>query len=139
MTGQTAAEHGRAEELAELHDPLASSFPPSLTGRFLFWLAVAFSLYQMTRITLQMDSTLIIVSGFVQGLGIGFTFVPLSTATFATLAPRLRNQGTPIFSERAVPVKLPRHRVQDIDTPEDWHRAEWLFKAWQAQQKGGEA
>ena len=58
----------------------------------------AFSLYQMTRLTLQMDSTLIIVSGFIQGLGIGFTFVPLSTATFATLAPRLRNQGTPIFS-----------------------------------------
>lgn len=45
-------------------------------------------------------------------------------------------KGTPIFSERAVPVKLPRHRVQDIDTPEDWQRAEWLFKAWQAQQQG---
>jgi DHA2 family multidrug resistance protein len=58
----------------------------------------AFSLYQMTRLTLQMDSSLIIMSGFIQGLGIGFTFVPLSTATFATLAPRLRNQGTPIFS-----------------------------------------
>ncbi len=58
----------------------------------------AFSLWQMTSITLQMDSSLIIVSGFIQGLGIGFTFVPLSTATFATLAPRLRNQGTPIFS-----------------------------------------
>jgi DHA2 family multidrug resistance protein len=58
----------------------------------------AFSLYQMTSITLQMDSTLIVTSGFIQGLGIGFTFVPLSTATFATLAPRLRNQGTPIFS-----------------------------------------
>ena len=58
----------------------------------------AFSLYQMTSITLQMDSSLIIVSGFIQGLGIGLTFVPLSTATFATLAPRLRNQGTPIFS-----------------------------------------
>ena len=58
----------------------------------------AFSLYQMTRLTLQMDSSLIVVSGFIQGLGIGFTFVPLSTATFATLAPRLRNQGTPIFS-----------------------------------------
>ncbi len=58
----------------------------------------AFSLYQMTNITLQMDSTLVIVSGFIQGVGIGFTFVPLSTATFATLAPRLRNQGTPIFS-----------------------------------------
>jgi DHA2 family multidrug resistance protein len=58
----------------------------------------AFSLYQMTSITLQMDSSLIVMSGFIQGLGIGFTFVPLSTATFATLAPRLRNQGTPIFS-----------------------------------------
>jgi DHA2 family multidrug resistance protein len=58
----------------------------------------AFSLHQMTSITLQMDSSLIIISGFIQGLGIGFTFVPLSTATFATLAPRLRNQGTPIFS-----------------------------------------
>jgi DHA2 family multidrug resistance protein len=58
----------------------------------------AFSLYQMTSITLQMGSELIIVSGFIQGLGIGFTFVPLSTAAFATLEPRLRNQGTPIFS-----------------------------------------
>lgn len=58
----------------------------------------AFSLYQMTSITLQMDSSLIVMSGFIQGLGIGFTFVPLSTATFATLAPHLRNQGTPIFS-----------------------------------------
>jgi MFS transporter, DHA2 family, multidrug resistance protein len=58
----------------------------------------AVALYQMTHITLQMDSHLIIVSGFIQGLGIGFTFVPLSAAAFATLAPRLRNQGTPIFS-----------------------------------------
>jgi DHA2 family multidrug resistance protein len=58
----------------------------------------AIALYQMTHITLQMDSHLIIVSGFIQGLGIGFTFVPLSAAAFATLAPRLRNQGTPIFS-----------------------------------------
>jgi N-acylneuraminate cytidylyltransferase len=37
-----------------------------------------------------------------------------------------------LFSERAVPVKLPRHRVQDIDTPEDWTRAEWMFKAMKA-------
>jgi MFS transporter, DHA2 family, multidrug resistance protein len=58
----------------------------------------AIALWQMTHVTLQMDSSLIITSGFIQGLGIGFTFVPLSTAAFATLAPRLRNQGTPIFS-----------------------------------------
>jgi len=38
-----------------------------------------------------------------------------------------------IFGEDSVPVKLPRHRVQDIDTPEDWVRAEWLFRAMQAE------
>lgn len=36
-----------------------------------------------------------------------------------------------IFSHDSVPVRLPRHRVQDIDTLEDWLRAEWLFKAMQ--------
>lgn len=45
-------------------------------------------------------------------------------------------EGRPIFSAQAAPVLLPRHRVQDIDTPEDWQRAEWLFKALQAQQRG---
>lgn len=38
-------------------------------------------------------------------------------------------QGLPIFSADAVPVVLERHRVQDIDSPADWDRAEWLFKA----------
>jgi N-acylneuraminate cytidylyltransferase len=40
-------------------------------------------------------------------------------------------QGLRIFSPDAVPVQLPRHRVQDIDTPEDWTRAEWLWRAMQ--------
>jgi N-acylneuraminate cytidylyltransferase len=31
---------------------------------------------------------------------------------------------------------LPRHRVQDIDTLEDWTRAEWLFRAMQAEPAG---
>lgn len=39
----------------------------------------------------------------------------------------------PIFTEESMPVKLPRHRVQDIDTPEDWERAEWLFRVMQAE------
>lgn len=38
-------------------------------------------------------------------------------------------QNRVIFGPTSVPIKLPRHRVQDIDTPEDWVRAEWLFKA----------
>lgn len=41
----------------------------------------------------------------------------------------------PLFAEGSVPVKLPRHRVQDIDTEEDWVRAEWLFKAMRASQR----
>lgn len=36
-----------------------------------------------------------------------------------------------LFGSESTPVKLPRHRVQDIDTFEDWERAEWLFKAMQ--------
>jgi len=35
----------------------------------------------------------------------------------------------PIFSAGAAPIFLPRYRVQDIDTQEDWERAEWLHKA----------
>jgi len=34
----------------------------------------------------------------------------------------------PIFSGDAAPVFLPRHRVNDIDMPEDWEQAERMFK-----------
>ena len=37
-----------------------------------------------------------------------------------------------IFSSDATGYKLPRSRVQDIDTLEDWDRAEWLFRAMRA-------
>lgn len=33
------------------------------------------------------------------------------------------------FSDASIPLILPRHRVQDIDTIEDWQRAELMFKA----------
>ena len=36
---------------------------------------------------------------------------------------------TPVFGPGAVGLPLPGHRVQDIDTPEDWTRAECLFAA----------
>ena len=38
----------------------------------------------------------------------------------------------PIFSKEASPYLLPRYRVQDIDTEEDWKRAELMFKALQS-------
>jgi pseudaminic acid cytidylyltransferase len=34
-----------------------------------------------------------------------------------------------LFSCDSIPVKIPRWRVQDIDTPEDWRRAEVMFEA----------
>jgi len=42
-------------------------------------------------------------------------------------------KGEMLFGPHSVPVLLPRYRVQDIDTPEDWIQAEWLFKAMQMQ------
>lgn len=37
-----------------------------------------------------------------------------------------------IFSPASVPIILPRYLVQDIDTLEDWMRAELMFRAWQS-------
>lgn len=37
--------------------------------------------------------------------------------------------GRQVFTSQSASVLLPRYRVQDIDTMEDWIRAEWMFKA----------
>ncbi|MDI6026341.1 DHA2 family efflux MFS transporter permease subunit [Corticibacterium sp. UT-5YL-CI-8] len=58
----------------------------------------AVSLYMMTGFTPQMDDYLIIVSGVIQGLGLGLVFVPLSTVAFATLHPRHRTDAASLFS-----------------------------------------
>jgi pseudaminic acid cytidylyltransferase len=36
--------------------------------------------------------------------------------------------GRPLFGRRSKMLELPRYRVQDIDTPEDWTRAETIFR-----------
>jgi DHA2 family multidrug resistance protein len=58
----------------------------------------AVSLYEMTLFTMDVGVGAIVWTGVVQGVGLGFIFVPLSTAAFATLAPRYRNEGTAMFS-----------------------------------------
>ncbi|HEX7968940.1 MAG TPA: DHA2 family efflux MFS transporter permease subunit [Stellaceae bacterium] len=58
----------------------------------------AFSLYQMTGYSLQMDWWPIVTAGVVQGFGLGFLFVPLSTVAFATLPPSMRAEAAGIFS-----------------------------------------
>jgi DHA2 family multidrug resistance protein len=58
----------------------------------------AFSLYQMTGYSLDMDRWPIIWAGVVQGIGLGFLFVPLSAVAFATLSPMLRTEAASLFS-----------------------------------------
>jgi N-acylneuraminate cytidylyltransferase len=38
-------------------------------------------------------------------------------------------EGLPLFSPRSIGVVLPRHLVQDVDTPEDWDQAELMYRA----------
>ncbi len=58
----------------------------------------AYSLYMMTGFSLNMSQTPIIMSGLIQGFGLGFVFVPLSTLTFATIDPKYRTDATSFFS-----------------------------------------
>jgi MFS transporter, DHA2 family, multidrug resistance protein len=58
----------------------------------------AISLYQMSGFSLVMDPRPIVVSGLIQGFGLGFVFVPLSTISFSTLPRSVLTQGTAIFS-----------------------------------------
>jgi DHA2 family multidrug resistance protein len=58
----------------------------------------ALSLYQMSGFSLLMGMSPIIISGLVQGFGLGLVFVPLSTISFATLSRSVLTQGTAVFS-----------------------------------------
>ena len=58
----------------------------------------AWSLWMMTGFTPDVSEWTIIWIGTVQGMGFGLLFVPLSTITFATLPPQLRNEATGLFS-----------------------------------------
>jgi DHA2 family multidrug resistance protein len=58
----------------------------------------AYSLWLMTHFSLLMDSKPVLLSGFMQGLGLGLVWVPVSTVAFTTLPASLRNEGTALFN-----------------------------------------
>jgi MFS transporter, DHA2 family, multidrug resistance protein len=62
------------------------------------FLVTAFALWEMTGYSLQLSESDIIWPGVIQGFGTGLVFVPLSAATFATLSPEMRAQGTSLYS-----------------------------------------
>jgi DHA2 family multidrug resistance protein len=65
---------------------------------FLGFTITAVSLWQMAHYSLDLSQGDIIWPGVIQGIGLGLVFVPLSAATFATLSPPMRAQGTALFS-----------------------------------------
>jgi len=56
------------------------------------------TLYLMARFSLDMGPWTVVWTGFIQGFGAGFIFVPLTTLLFSTLDPGLRNEGSAMFS-----------------------------------------
>jgi MFS transporter, DHA2 family, multidrug resistance protein len=58
----------------------------------------AFALWQMTHFDLSMSIRYVVISGLIQGFGIGFIFVPLSTLAFATIPPVLRPEGSSLYT-----------------------------------------
>src|SRR5882762_3740348 len=76
-----------------------------LTGRVdtRFLLAIglgltAWSFYAMTGWTPDVSQMTIVIVGVIQGIGLGFIFVPLSVVTLSTLLPELRAEGAGIYS-----------------------------------------
>jgi len=58
----------------------------------------AWSFYVMTGWTPDVSQMTIIIVGVIQGIGLGFIFVPLSVVTLSTLSSELRAEGAGLYS-----------------------------------------
>jgi MFS transporter, DHA2 family, multidrug resistance protein len=58
----------------------------------------AWAFYVMTGWTPDVSQRTIVVVGIIQGVGLGFLFVPLSVVTLSTLAPERRAEGAGLYS-----------------------------------------
>jgi DHA2 family multidrug resistance protein len=59
---------------------------------------MGYSLHMMTGFAIDQPSRPVIMSGVVQGLGLGLIFVPLQTLAFETLATRFRTTGAALLN-----------------------------------------
>jgi DHA2 family multidrug resistance protein len=59
---------------------------------------ICYSMWRMIDWTPDVDEWSLAAATFIQGVGLGFVFIPLQVVAFATLAPDLRGDGTALFS-----------------------------------------
>ena len=78
-----------------------SKAPPGIDPRLAILCGMALTaiaMVQMMHFDLSMSIEPFIISGLLQGAGLGLTFVALTTTAFSTLAPNLRAEGSSLFS-----------------------------------------
>jgi len=61
-------------------------------------LLLCWSFWEMTGWTPDVSEERLILTIVVQGVGLGFVFIPLQVLAFATLAPELRTDGASLFA-----------------------------------------
>ena len=101
LMGFTALESGIASMPRGVGSLIAFIAVPFLLHRFgarpvliVGLILSAVALVQMSRFDLLMTAEPIMLSGFIQGLGTGLMFAPLTALAYATLAPIHRTEGT---------------------------------------------
>jgi len=80
---------------------LAGRLTGKIDARLLVGIGVALmgiSLYMMTGFAIDQPARPVIMSGVVQGLGLGLIFVPLQSLAFETLAPRMRTTAAALLN-----------------------------------------
>ena len=80
---------------------LAGRLTGKMDARLLVGIGVALmgiSLWMMTGFALDQPSRPVIMSGVVQGLGLGLIFVPLQSLAFETLAPKMRTTAAALLN-----------------------------------------
>ena len=79
---------------------IASRLTGKLDARIIVatgFILTAYSLWEMTHWSLEMDWHPIVLTGLIQGLGMGFVFIPMNALAFATLSPNLRTDGSSLL------------------------------------------
>jgi DHA2 family multidrug resistance protein len=62
------------------------------------YLVAAYSIWTMTKWSIDMDWWPILYASFIQGLGLGMVFAPMNLVAFSTISPELRPDGSSLLA-----------------------------------------